>query len=287
MGPTKRETPHGETAYSPTSLLRALTANPYGVDSLRDQGTQREPAPPDTPVTRTTSLLLAILLGFAVAAAVVSLRADAVSDDSPRALLAQEVRDATAAAEALEVRQDELEGEVVAAQEEVLGDGDSEAARRLADFEASGLTTALSGPGLTLTVDDSAPLAEASGITEGPVNRVTDEDLQIVVNGLWAAGAEAISVNGQRLTATSAIRTAGSAILVDLRPVSPPYEVVALGDPGTLRSGFDASAAGEYLTEISTRFAIRTSWETGEELTVPARTIGTLREASAIESAPE
>lgn len=287
MGPEKHETPHGETAYSPTSLLRALTANPYGVDSLRDQSTQREPVPPDTPVTRTTTALLAILLGFAVAAAVLSLRADAASEDSPRALLAQEVRDATVAAEELEVRQEQLEEQVVAAQEDVLGESDSEAARRLADFEATGATTALSGPGLTLTLDDSAPLAEASGITEGTVNRVTDEDVQIVVNGLWAAGAEAISVNGQRLTATSAIRTAGSAVLVDFRPLSPPYEIVALGDPAQLRSGFDASAAGEYLAEISTRFAIRAGWETGQELTVPARTIGNLREASAAESAPE
>ena len=47
-----------------------------------------------------------------------------------------------------------------------------------------------------------------------------DRDLQVIVNGLWAAGAEAIAVNGQRLTACSAIRSAGEAILVDFRPLS-------------------------------------------------------------------
>ena len=63
-------------------------------------------------------------------------------------------------------------------------------------------------------------------------------DLQNVANALWAAGAEAIAINGQRLTATSTIRAAGNAILVDFRPVTSPYEVSAIG-PG--RYGDDGS----------------------------------------------
>ena len=111
------------------------------------------------------------------------------------------------------------------------------------------------------------------------MNRVTDGDLQIAVNGLWAAGAEAISVNGQRVSATTAIRTAGSAVLVDFRPLSPPYEITALGDPELLRSGVEEAETGEYLSEISTRYGIGVSWTTGEDLSVPARSLGTLREA--------
>ena len=57
------------------------------------------------------------------------------------------------------------------------------------------------------------------------------KDLQYVANGLWEAGAEAISINGQRLTSTSSIRFAGDAILVDYRPLARPYVVTALGDP--------------------------------------------------------
>ena len=52
--------------------------------------------------------------------------------------------------------------------------------------------------------------------------RVLDRDLQVMVNALWAAGAEAIAINGQRLTARSAIRYAGEAILLDFRPLVPP-----------------------------------------------------------------
>ena len=64
--------------------------------------------------------------------------------------------------------------------------------------------------------------------------RVYDRDLQDVVNALWLAGAEAMSINGQRLTAATAIRSAGEAILVNSRPLSPPSLVHAIGNPAPL-----------------------------------------------------
>lgn len=288
----KRSTPHGETPYSPTSLLRALTADPYGVDPLREHYDPRaEAAPPDNRATRSITLVLAVLLGFAVAVAVADLRADAVAEDSPRALLEQEVLDSREEVDDLESRQEVLEGEIGDAQAEVLDRADSGASERLADYERAGAGVAMSGPGVVLSLEDSVPLPSSPGVDEGTVNRVTDGDLQRAVNGLWAAGAEAIAVNGQRLSTTSAIRTAGSAVLVDFRPLSPPYEITALGDPETLRSGVDAAESGDYLSEISARYGIRTSWESGEELTVPPRAVGTLREASVLdperEGAPE
>ena len=91
-------------------------------------------------------------------------------------------------------------------------------------------TGAVGGPGLRVTVED-APVTRADPEAADPDLRVQDVDLQVVVNGLWAAGAEAVAVNGQRLTALTAIRTAGSAILVDLAPLSSPYVVEAVGRP--------------------------------------------------------
>lgn len=284
MRDPKRSTPHGETPYSPTSLLRALTADPYGVDTLREHEDPRaEAAPPDNRATRSITLVLAILLGFAVAVAVVDLRADAVAEDSPRALLEQEVLDSREEVEDLESRQEILESEIGDAQGEVLDKADSGASERLAAYESAGAGVAMSGPGVVLSLDDSVPLPSSPGVEEGTVNRVTDGDLQLAVNGLWAAGAESIAVNGQRLSTTSAIRTAGSAVLVDFRPLSPPYEITALGDPETLRSAVAAGETGDHLSEISARFGIRTSWDAGEELAVPARAVGTLREASVLE----
>lgn len=282
-----RSTPHGETPYSPSSLLRALTANPYDVDALRDQDPRPEPAPPDTAAMRTLTVLLALALGFVVAVAVVDLRQGAAGDDDPRALLEQEVNEARGEIDALESRQGTLEGEIADAQAAVLDGTDAGASERLHAYETAGTGSARTGPGVVLTVEDSAPLPTSPGVTDGSVNRVTDGDLQIAVNGLWAAGAEAIAVNGQRLSATSAIRTAGSAVLVDFRPLSPPYEITALGDPEELRESVDAGETGQYLSEISTRFGIQLSWSSAEELTVPARTVGTLREASALETPRE
>jgi uncharacterized protein YlxW (UPF0749 family) len=276
----EHSTPHGETPYSPTSLLRALTADPYSVDTLREEEHPVASAtPPDNRWMRTLTLLLAVLLGFAVAVSAVDLREEAAGADSPRALLEQEVLDVRAETDELEERRAELEGEIALAQEQVLDADDDSAAQRLGEYEQAGAGAALSGCGVVLTLDDSSPLPSRPGAGPGTVNRVTDGDLQIAVNGLWAAGAEAVAVNGQRVSATTAIRTAGSAVLVDFRPLSPPYEVTALGDPEQLRSGVEDAETGAYLSEISTRYGIGVSWSAGEDLSVPARSLGTLREA--------
>ena len=281
-------TPHGETPYSPTSLLRALTADPYSVDDLREQEhPAAEATPPDNRATRTITLLLALLLGFVVSAAVVDLRYDDAAEDSPRALLEQEVRDTRAEADQLEERQGELEAQIAEAQGVVLDGTDDRSAEELAAHEQAGAAVAMTGRGIDLVLDDSAPLPSSPGAGPGAVNRVTDADVQIAVNGLWAAGAEAIAVNGQRVSSTTAIRTAGSAVLVDFRPLSPPYRITALGDPEQLRTRVEVAESGEYLADISSRYGIQLAWEPGEELTVPARAVGTLREASVPGAEPE
>ena len=91
------------------------------------------------------------------------------------------------------------------------------------------------GPGVRVVVDDGPG---------GDTGRVRDEDLAILVDGLWNAGAEAISINGQRLTALSPIRSSNVAIHVNNRPVSPPYVILALGDTSDLQSRFADSTHG-------------------------------------------
>lgn len=76
----------------------------------------------------------------------------------------------------------------------------------------------LSGTGICITLTDNS-------LDNGTVS---DRDMQALVNELWRAGAQAVAVNGIRLTSTSAIRTAGEAILVSYRPLAWPYRVCAL-----------------------------------------------------------
>ena len=96
------------------------------------------------------------------------------------------------------------------------------------------------GPGVMITVDD-APSANRDAR-----DRVLDTDLQMLANGLWKAGAEAIDINGHRLSNLTAIRSAGDAITVDYRSLTRPYEVHAIGDPRTLEARFVESSKGAH-----------------------------------------
>jgi uncharacterized protein YlxW (UPF0749 family) len=133
--------------------------------------------------------------------------------------------------------------------------------------------TPVSGPGVVVTLDDASrarePLAGDPRADQGQDDRVVDLDVQIAVNGLWASGAEAIAVNGQRLTSLSAIRWAGGAILVGFRPLEPPYRISAVGDPATLRTRLAASSAGGYLAYVQENIGLRVSIEGAGNLDLP------------------
>src|SRR5262249_21714500 len=136
--------------------------------------------------------------------------------------------------------------------------------------------TAVTGPGIQVKVDDAKEASSGGGgnprTTSGfsDTGRVRDRDMQRVVNGLWASGAQAISVNRQRLTALSAIRAAGDAILVDNRPLVPPYTISAIGNPQHLSTSFQDSADGQYLHVLHENYGIRVSISQEEKLSLPA-----------------
>ncbi len=144
------------------------------------------------------------------------------------------------------------------------------------------------GPGLLVTLANAEADADddpVGGATaEDPRGRVRDGDLQLVVNALWAAGAEAISINDQRLGTTTAIRFAGEAVLVDFRPVTNPYRIRAIGPPETLSGEFLASPEVGALAVISETFGLRFEFAREDELTLPAA--GTLELRSAMPADP-
>jgi len=108
-----------------------------------------------------------------------------------------------------------------------LSTSSAEEARRLREVQIWAGTTAMSGPGLEVRLSDSAEVKESESDRESL--SVHDVDLQLVVNALWAAGAEAMAVNGQRLVSTSPIRAAGETITVNFRPLVPPYKIEVIG----------------------------------------------------------
>ena len=120
---------------------------------------------------------------------------------------------------------------------------------------------AVTGPGMVVVVDD----AEGTNAA-----RVTDEDLRQLVNGAWEAGAEAITINGHRLTARTAIRSAGSAITVDYRSLLRPYSIEAIGDPRTLPARFADTPGGAWWADAKNNYGLSYDVTTSASLTLPA-----------------
>ena len=135
------------------------------------------------------------------------------------------------------------------------------------------------GQGVRVVVDD-APNATSDR------NKVLDSDLQKLVNGLWEAGAEAISINGQRLTNMSAIRQAGLAINVNYRPLTAPYTVLAIGNMNTLPSRFAETTHGATWFDLQQQVGLRFDMKTDRTLVLPAADQLSLRYATRSKEEP-
>lgn len=225
----------------------------------------------------TVLLLLAIALGLVAVVAVSSLRVPQPAQNEARALLEREIAERGTQAEALIAANETLDAEIRALQAAVLESEDPAFFERLAGVELASGASPVTGPGLVLTIQD-APEAATTGDARF---RVQDVDLQLVTNSLWAAGAEAISVNGHRLTALSAIRSAGQAILVDLAPLVGPYRIEAIGDVRDLQTGFARSRAAGHLATLSGTYGITTATTSSQELVLTGSGITSLAHAVA------
>jgi uncharacterized protein YlxW (UPF0749 family) len=128
-------------------------------------------------------------------------------------------------------------------------------------------TVPLRGRGLvvTLSPSDRQPPSQ----NEAGAYAIHDSDVQLVVNAMFAAGAEAVSVNDSRLVATTPIRAAGDTIIVNFRPLSPPYRVVAIG---ANRRKFEASDIAGRFRRWSDLFGLGFRIREEKTVTVPGFT---------------
>lgn len=97
------------------------------------------------------------------------------------------------------------------------------------DLQVISGVKSISGPGFKITIND-ARKTDSLDFQQVNLAKVFDTDLQLVTNALWASGAQAISINNQRISTTTAIRSAGEAILINYRPLLPPYEITFIGN---------------------------------------------------------
>jgi uncharacterized protein YlxW (UPF0749 family) len=139
--------------------------------------------------------------------------------------------------------------------------------RALAELASTAGTTALHGPGVEVKLDDSDRSPPSPD--EASAYRIHDADLQLVVNGLFGAGAEAVAINGNRVVVTTPIRAAGETIVVNFRPVSPPYRVTAIGAD---QRQFDSTEIAERFRRWTGLFGLGFSIRELDDVVVPGYT---------------
>jgi uncharacterized protein YlxW (UPF0749 family) len=223
---------------------------------------------------RVMLVVAAAVLGFLLAIAASQNYRSAPAAEKQRNELIDRVNQADNRLTELRNHQSQLADEVRRLQAGGLSNDSAGAAlqQKLDDLELQTGAISVTGPGIKAVIDD----AKNADAKEG---RLLDVDLQQLVNGLWTAGAEAISVNGHRLTSLTAIRGAGSAITVDYSSLTPPYTVLAIGDTATMPARFAQSSGGQWVQYLVSNFDVRMTITTEDSLLVPADATIALRYA--------
>lgn len=263
------------------TLLREVTERP--LDPGYAQMAQRradagESMPRRGVASMVTWLLLAVLLGAATTVAVRELRAPQPSVAKGRSVLMEQIQDRSAAVEELSRRSVELRSEVAGLRDGGLLPSALVEVNEL-DRWVSGAVP-VRGPGMVVTLTDGSGGGLVDPGDAPAESRVRDADVQFVVNELWAAGAEAVAVNDERLTSLSAIRNAGDAILVDLQPLNgPTYTIEAVGDADDMQVEFARSAGLGFLQLLSAEYGIENEVTTSEGMFLPGAGSPTLRYA--------
>ena len=202
--------------------------------------------------------------------------------------LASLTADASRSYQELQADAATLEAEVDALTREVDDAQVRKEQRRANELRGPAGLEPVSGPGVTIVMSDASEerLEEAAADPDADPDLlvVHQQDLQSVVNALWAGGAEAVVIEGQRIVTTTGIQCSGSAVQLQGVPYPQPYTIQAVGDPADLvssvdgdldvaayRSDADVLGVGWSLTEESTVRAPAYSGLLGIDLARPQR----------------
>ncbi|MEU4622749.1 DUF881 domain-containing protein [Actinoplanes sp. NPDC023801] len=267
-GPPDPDGGAGKRTYAP-DFLTALFQNPLD-PGYADAAARRAKEGPRTGARRLaaggSAALTLMLIGVLLVVAYRQTMAEEPARTTARESLIGQVHNRRAETEELQRRADRLADEVAALRDSELG---GEAVARLQELEAVTGMARVRGSGARITLVDGPTSVDVVTGERRAEAQVKDTDLQLAANALWEAGAEAIMINGQRLTATSRIRQAGEAILVDIRPVGSPYQISAIG-PDDLADAFREGYAGQFFETLSDRFGISFKATEADDLTLEA-----------------
>ena len=230
-------------------------------------------APPPSP-RRPGLLGLAVVAVFGVLVATAAVQTERTAGESAtsRESLVKQVNDRKAELASLRTRANQLSHQVTTLRNTVL---DATTQGRAAQAKLARLGVAAGavptvGPGIRVRLDDAAGAVEDS-------RKVHGQDVQKIVNSLWAIDAEAISINGQRLTALSSIRDAGTAITVNFVSLRAPYVVQAVGNRKTMAARLLDTAGGQTWVTLQSSFGLRFDITNEDSMTLPAARPASLR----------
>lgn len=269
------ELEYGQRLATSTSLLNDLFQHTiddgYAEAAARRKAAGSPASSGDKPRKSPALMLGLLILGLLLTIAALQVQQDAGVVSAERESLVEQIHTASE-------RTAELEHEVSAAQADVVelegralqsaSDGAALQESMLAARAVVG-TAEVTGPGVVVELNNAEPGTATGSDSDPRLLTVLDYDLQQVINGLWAAGAEAVSVNGERITPTTGIRSVDDVILVNIRPIGAPYVVSAIGAAETLAQDFFDGPGGRFLTDIASQFGIQFSIESRESLTLP------------------
>jgi uncharacterized protein YlxW (UPF0749 family) len=134
---------------------------------------------------------------------------------------------------------------------------------------AAAAFTAVSGPAVSVTLDDAPETVAAAGV-DADLLVVHQQDIQAVVNALWSGGAEAMTIQGQRVISTTGVKCVGNTVVLHGIPYAPPYVVRALGDPDRLRAALAGSPSNQIYQQYVAAYGLVYREETVDRADFPA-----------------
>ncbi|MFG1604556.1 DUF881 domain-containing protein [Actinoplanes sp. NPDC049265] len=252
-------------------FLTELFRNPLDpgyADAAERKARGEGPGPSERTAYRSLMAVTLVALGVLLVMAYRQTMADEPARTRAHNTLVGQVQDRRKSNTELQDRADSLRSEVATLRAKQLGGA---TVARLRDLEAATGLAPVRGSGAKVKLADGPTTINPVTGERRTEAQVKDTDLQLAANALWSAGAEAIAINGERLTATSTIRQAGEAILVDFRPVTSPYQIVALG-PDDLSDDFRNGYAGRFFQELVKRYGMSFDTADVDNVTLDAAT---------------
>jgi len=183
------------------------------------------------------------------------------------------IREQTRVNEQRQAAVDELQSEVDAATA-ALGPGDSETQaldRQAGEVAMAAGRIPVEGPAVKVSLQDAKLVGGEVPAGQDPDDYVIhQQDVQAVVNALWAGGAEAMMIQDQRVVSTSAVRCVGNTLILQGRVYSPPYLITAIGDTGQLMATLDADPQVAILQQWSVAVGLGYEVEVLDSTVLPA-----------------